>query len=304
MRGVGGIMIFMKENPIHSLESKESKKELFENMQKARDVCMVIYGRMMTGDMSVQKAQQMLDETFIDSGLLAEINNSNVSAELKRRIMQALEDPYLIPELSNNYDLANSSLENLFVGALGLVEGESSDLEIEDENDRIKISQIFDDLRSITHNEVLDITYKNYFLGRCPGDTGTIVSKLDGEWKQVEIADGNLEAVTDPNRIRFSPSDVEQIRRHGEKLVAEIKKLTLDIKLFLADRSGALPEKMVEILKDVLEELKQMTSQSMDETQPSVVDYTGSGFQGRFAYTGIVEKELRYRNFLQGNLVR
>ncbi len=292
----------MKESLTPSVESRESKKELFEDMQKARDVCMVIYGRMMTGDMSVQKGQQLLDETFIDSGLFTEINNSNVSTELKHRIKQVLEDPYLIPELANKYDLASTSLENLFVGALGLVEGESSELVIEDEGDRTKISQILEGVRNITHNEVLDITYKNYFLGRCPGSTGTIISKLDGEWKQVAVSEGNLEVVADPKEVRFSPSDVEQVRRHGEKLTTDIKKLALDIKLFLVDRSAALPEKMVEILKDFLEELKQMTSQSLDETQPSVVDYAGSGFQGRFAYTGIVEKELKYRNFLQGKI--
>ncbi len=67
-------------------------------------------------------------------------------------------------------------------------------------------------------------------------------------------------------------------------------------------RSSALPEKIVKILKDFLEEFKQMTSQSLDETQPSVIDYIGTGFEGRFAYSGIVEKECKCRNFLHGKI--
>ncbi len=293
----------MKESFTASPESKELKKVLFENMQKAQDACMVIYGRMMTGDMSVQKAQRILDETFIDSGLITEIDNSNVSVELKTRIKQVLADPYLIPTLANTYDLARGSLENIFAGGLGLIEGESLDFEIESFEDRKKISDILHTVGDITHNEVIDITYKNYFLGRCPGSTGVIISKIGSEWKQIDIADGNLKVNENEKEKHFSAGDVKQIQMHGEMLVRNIKQTVLDIKLFLGERSQALPEKVCEILNDLLEELKKMISQSLDETQPSVVDYTGSSFEGRFAYTGIVEKEFRYRNLLREKLL-
>ncbi len=292
----------MKEGFTVAMESKESKAVLFEDMQKARDICMMIYGKMMTGNISVHKAQELLDTTFIESGLFTQINNSDVSTEFKTRLRQVLEDPYLIFKLAHTYGTADTSLENLFVGALGLIEGESSDLEIKDASDREKISSILKSVKEITHHEVLDMKYKHYFIGHCPGSAGTMISKIDGKWKQVTVSDGNLEVVPDSEETGITASDVEQIRSYDEKLSGDIKRLILDIKFFLADRSSVLPEKMVEILTDLMEELSQMTSQSLDETQPSIVDYVGSSFEGRFEYTGIVAKEFKYRNFLRGKL--
>lgn len=288
----------MKENPIQPYESKESKKDLLEQMKSARDTCMVIYGRMMTGDMSIQKAHKILDETFIDSGLMREIENSNVSPELKNTITQILEDPYFILKLANTYELAHRSLENIFIGGLGKIEGESLDFEIESSEDREKISDILRKVRSIVSNEVIDITFKNYLIGKCHQWGGGMAAKIGSTWEKVYLSDGEIKQEENEEEKRLQNGDITQLELHCGMLLKDIKQTILDIKLFLGERSTELPEKVNEILKDILEELKQIITQSLDETNPNVADYVGTDFQGRFAYTGIVEKEYRYRNLL------
>ncbi|MES2623287.1 MAG: hypothetical protein V4576_02645 [Patescibacteria group bacterium] len=290
------------ENPTaYQIENQESKRQFLGNMENARQTCMVIYDKMMTGDMSTKKAQEILDETFIDSGLLEMINDSDVSSELKARIKQILNDPYAILNLSNTYRLADTSLENLFEGALGLIEGESNEWQIEDEYKK-EISSIMDKVNKITHNEVVDIKFKNYFIGHAPGSTGKNITKQGGVWKRISTGEDGIQIDENVDMNSYEKSDTQQIKLHEETIIDEIRETILDIKLFLKMRSKNLPARVVEVLADLREELEKTISSSLDEVNPSLMDYTGTDFEGRFAYTGLVAKEFRYRNLLRGKL--
>lgn len=282
-------------------EEVENKKELLKNMEDANSTCMVIFGRMQTGDMSSKKAREVLTNTFIDSDLIFDLEESSVTPELIVRIKQAIADPTIIDRLPHDYNQAGTSIENLFIGALGKIEGEASEWKLEDA-DKEQVKRIMDSVNDITHDDVIDIKFKNYFIGHYPGGNGKMVTKDNGIWKHVSIEDRKPVIGTEVDTSGFEKSYITQIKSYEKEVVSKINQVILDIKLYIRKRSSLIPEEMVDILLDLKGELERSVGNSIDAENPSLVDYAGSGFEGRFTYTDLVAKEYRYRNLLLSKL--